>query len=176
MQIVPLGHNVDEIIHFAHTKLVAAGCLRDSVGLSWSLHNEDSLIGEDVTEWIAFNNEEITMVDPASLTSAPCQLLFDDRRLTNAAYYIWAGIPMAIFNGLSDRNTINLGRFVVMSDVTQFKEFKEFCYMGHIGEGLKWVQNNKQSAKEIVLKGQNYVERNYSKEKITGLWRNAIYN
>ena len=73
-------------------------------------------------------------------------------------------------------DAINLGKFVVMSDVHQFKEFKEFCYMGHIGEGLKWVQNNKQSAKEIVLKGQNYVERNYSKEKITGLWRNVIYN
>ena len=56
-------------------------------------------------------------------------------------------------------DAINLGKFVVMSDAHQFKEFKEFCYMGHIGEGLKWVQNNKQSAKEIVLKGQNYVEK-----------------
>ena len=37
--------------------------------------------------------------------------------------------------------------------------------MGHIGKGLKWVQNNKQSAKEIVIKGQNYVDKKYSKEK-----------
>jgi hypothetical protein len=73
-------------------------------------------------------------------------------------------------------DAINLGRFVVMSDANQFKEFKEFCYMGHIGEGLKWVQNNRQSAKEIVLKGQNYVENKYSKEKITRLWKNVIYN
>ena len=73
-------------------------------------------------------------------------------------------------------DAINLGRFVVMSDVTQFKEFKEFCYMGHIGEGLKWVQNNKQSAKEMVLKGQNYVDKQYSKVKITKLWRDIIYN
>ena len=73
-------------------------------------------------------------------------------------------------------DAINLGKFVVMSDVNQFKEFKEFCYMGHIGEGLKWVQNNRQSAKEIVLKGQNYVEKKYSKEKITRLWKNVIYN
>ena len=62
IQIVPLGYNVDEIIHFAHTKLVAAACLRDSIGLSWSLHKEDSLIGEDVTEWIAFNDEELAMI------------------------------------------------------------------------------------------------------------------
>ena len=114
IQIVPLGYNVDEIIHFAHTKLVAAACLRDSIGLSWSLHKEDSLIGEDVTEWIAFNDEEIAMISPVALTGAPCQLLFDDRRLTNAAYYIWAGIPMAIFNNLSDRETINLGRFFTL--------------------------------------------------------------
>ena len=114
VQIVPLGHNVDEIVHFAHTKLVAAACLRDSVGLSWSLHKEDSLIGEDVTEWIAFNDEEITMINPAELTNAPCHLLFDDRRLTNSAYYLWSGIPMAIFNNLSDRDTINLGRFATL--------------------------------------------------------------
>ncbi len=114
VQIVPLGHNVDEIIHFAHTRLVAAACLRDSVGLSWSLHKEDSSVGEDVTEWIAFNDKEIAMIDPTDLTSAPCQLLFDDRRLTNAAYYIWSGIPMAIFNDLSDRDTINLGRFATL--------------------------------------------------------------
>ena len=73
-------------------------------------------------------------------------------------------------------DAINLGKFVVMSDVHQFKEFKEFCYMGHIGEGLKWVQNNRQSAKEMVLKGQNYVDKQYSKEKITKLWRDIIYN
>ena len=73
-------------------------------------------------------------------------------------------------------DAINLGRFVVMSDVNQFNEFNEFCYMGHIGEGLKWVQNNKQSAKEIVLKGQNYVDKQYSKEKITKQWRDIIYN
>jgi len=48
--------------------------------------------------------------------------------------------------------------------------------MGHIGKGLKWVQNNKQSAKEIVIKGQNYVDKKYSKEKITKLWRKVIYN
>ena len=114
VQIVPLGHNVDEIVHFAHTKLVAAACLRDSVGLSWSLHKEDSLIGEDVTEWIAFNDEEIALINPAALTHAPCHLLFDDRRLTNSAYYLWSGIPMAIFNNLSDRDTINLGRFATL--------------------------------------------------------------
>tara|TARA_B100000315_G_C14434853_1_gene521917 strand:+ start:303 stop:515 length:213 start_codon:yes stop_codon:yes gene_type:complete len=64
----------------------------------------------------------------------------------------------------------------VLVEVDQFKEFKEFYYMGHIGKGLKWVQNNKQSAKEIVIKGQNYVDKKYSKEKITKLWRKVIYN
>ena len=73
-------------------------------------------------------------------------------------------------------DSINLGRFVVMSNVSQFKEFEEFCYMGHIGEGLRWVQNNKQTAKDIVLKGQKYVEEKYGKEKITELWKNVIYN
>ena len=107
VQIVPLGWNVDEIIHFAHTRLVAAACLRDTVGLPWSLHREDSEIGENVTELMAFNKEELTKVYPEDSQSSPCELLFDRRRLTNSGYYIWAGLPMAIFNNLSDRTTIN---------------------------------------------------------------------
>ena len=114
VQIVPLGWNVDEIIHFAHTRLVAAACLRDTVGLPWSLHREDSEIGENVTELMAFNKEELTKVYPEDSQSSPCELLFDRRRLTNSGYYIWAGLPMAIFNNLSDRTTINLGRLATL--------------------------------------------------------------
>ncbi|MFL2651574.1 MAG: hypothetical protein ACJ0HE_05260 [Anaerolineales bacterium] len=114
VQIVPLGWNVDEIIHFAHTRLVAAACLRDTVGLPWSLHREDSEIGENVTELMAFNKEELTKVYPRDSQSSPCELLFDKRRLTNSGYYIWAGLPMAIFNNLSDRTTINLGRLATL--------------------------------------------------------------
>ncbi len=120
VQIVPLGFNVDEIIHFAHAKLVAAACLRDAVGLSWSLHRDDSEPrnnppwGEDVTAWIAFNEQELLKIDPGSAESAPCDLLFDRRRLTNSAYYLWAGLPMALFNNLSDRVTINLGRIATL--------------------------------------------------------------
>jgi hypothetical protein len=120
VQIVPLGFNVDEIIHFAHTKLVAAACLRDAVGLSWSLHHDDSEPrnnppwGEDVTAWIAFNEQELLKIDPGSPKSAPCDLLLDRRRLTNSAYYIWAGLPMALLNNLSDRSTINLGRIATL--------------------------------------------------------------
>ena len=114
VQIVPLGWNVDEIIHFAHTRLVAAACLRDTVGLPWSLHREDSEIGENVTELMAFNKEELTKVYPRDSQSSPCELLFDKRRLTNSGYYIWAGLPMAIFNDFSDRTTINLGRLATL--------------------------------------------------------------
>ena len=116
IQIVPLGFNVDEIIHFAHAKLVAAACLRDLVGLSWSLHRDDSEPrnnppwGEDVTAWIAFNEQELKQIDPDGPDSAPCDLLYDKRRLTNSAYYLWAGLPMALINNVSDRATINLGR------------------------------------------------------------------
>ena len=120
VQIVPLGFNVDEIIHFAHAKLVAAACLRDSVGLSWSLHRNDSKPrnnppwGEDVTAWIAFSDQELQKIDPDGLDSAPCDLLHDKRRLTNSAYYLWAGLPMALINNLSDRATINLGRMATL--------------------------------------------------------------
>ena len=120
IQIVPLGFNVDEIIHFANAKLVAAACLRDTVGLSWSLHRNDSQIrnnppwGEDVTAWIAFNEDELRKVNPNGPDRSPCNLLYDRRRLTNSAYYLWSGLPMAIFNNLSDRTTMNLGRIATL--------------------------------------------------------------
>ena len=72
VQIVPLGWNVDEIIHFAHTRLVAAACLRDTVALPWSLLREDSEIGENVTELMAFNKEELTKVYPEDSQSSTC--------------------------------------------------------------------------------------------------------
>ncbi len=114
IQIVPLSYNVDEIIHFANTKLVAAACIRDTLGLSWSLHQNNSIIGENVTEWIAFNDREKSNIDPSNPNSKPCHLIFDNRRLTNSAYYIWSSIPIAAFNNLADRPTINLSRFFTL--------------------------------------------------------------
>ena len=68
-------------------------------------------------------------------------------------------------------DALNMGRFVIINENYQFKEFKEFCYFGNIGEGLNWLKNNKEEAKKMIDSGQKYVLENYSLNKITDKWK-----
>ena len=59
-------------------------------------------------------------------------------------------------------DSLNLGRFVIMSDAEQFSEFKNYCYFGDIGKGLEWLKDNKKLAIEMTSEGQKYVQKKYS--------------
>ena len=39
-------------------------------------------------------------------------------------------------------DALNLGRFVILSNVNQFEEFKNYTYFGDISEGLIWIKSN----------------------------------
>ena len=67
-------------------------------------------------------------------------------------------------------DSLNLGRFTILSDVKHFNEFKEFTYFGDISNGLDWLLNNISIAKQITANGQKYVNDNYSLEKICKQW------
>ena len=67
-----------------------------------------------------------------------------------------------------------MGRFVILSNVKQFKEFKHYTYFGDINKGLEWLKLNKAIALEKILKGQEYVNEFYSPETISQLWRKII--
>jgi len=71
-------------------------------------------------------------------------------------------------------DSLNLGRFVILSNVKQFKEFKHYTYFGDINKGLEWLKLNKAIALEKILKGQEYVNEFYSPETISQLWRKII--
>lgn len=71
-------------------------------------------------------------------------------------------------------DSINLGRFVLLSDVVQFKEFKNYTFFGDISEGLKWLKKNSHLAKNKVQNGQEYVNKNYSNEVTAKKWKDII--
>ena len=76
------------------------------------------------------------------------------------------------YNRITD--SINLGRFTIISDLNHLREFNNFCFLGNIGEGLKWSKENNFLAVEKVKKGFEYVKKNYSVATIAMNWKNII--
>lgn len=72
--------------------------------------------------------------------------------------------------------SLNLGRFTILSNVKQFAEFKNYTYFGNLNEGIKWLLNNPKEAMSKTIKGQNYVKENYSLERICKLWSSLLEN
>jgi|TARA_Y100000294_G_scaffold25615_1_gene21733 hypothetical protein len=77
------------------------------------------------------------------------------------------------YNRITD--SINLGRFAIISDLNHLREFNNFCFLGNIGKGLKWSKENNLLAVEKVKKGFEYVKKNYSVATIASEWKNIIY-
>ena len=77
------------------------------------------------------------------------------------------------YNRITD--SINLGRFAIISDLDHLREFSNFCFLGNIGKGLKWSKDNNLLAIERVKKGFEYVKKNYSVDTIAMDWKNIIY-
>ena len=77
------------------------------------------------------------------------------------------------YNRITD--SINLGRFAIISDLDHLREFSNFCFLGNIGKGLKWSKENNLLAIEKVKKGFKYVKKNYSVDTIAMDWKNIIY-
>ena len=73
-------------------------------------------------------------------------------------------------------DSINLGRFVLLSDVSQFIEFRDYTFFGDIGKGLKWLKKNSHLAKNKVIRGQKYIKEFYSPEAISERWKKIIEN
>ena len=72
--------------------------------------------------------------------------------------------------------SLNLGRFTILSNVKQFSEFEKFTYFGDISKGLHWLLNNNSKAKQITLDGQRYVNDNYSIRNICDKWLKVFQN
>lgn len=71
-------------------------------------------------------------------------------------------------------DSLNLGRFTIISPVPQFAEFKNFVYYGNIIEGINWYYNNQKLALKKTIQGQEYVKKNFSLSAISNQWVDLI--
>ena len=71
-------------------------------------------------------------------------------------------------------DSLDLGKFVIMSKADQFNEFKNYCYFGNIGKGLEWLKNNEKLAIKMISNGQKYVQKKYSIKDISEICEKLI--
>jgi len=71
-------------------------------------------------------------------------------------------------------DSINLGRFTIISDLDHLRKFEDYCFIGNIGQGLEWVKKNNNLAIEKVKKGLKFVRNNYDIKTISKQWEKLI--
>ena len=71
-------------------------------------------------------------------------------------------------------DSLNLGRLTIISKLTLTKDFERYCYLGDMGDGLKWVKENQQLAINMLTEGSKFVKNNYNITKISSEWKKLI--
>ncbi len=71
-------------------------------------------------------------------------------------------------------DSISLGRFTIISDLSHLRKFKNYCFLGNIGAGLKWAKENNILAIEKVKKGIKFIQNNYDVPSISMEWKKII--
>jgi hypothetical protein len=69
---------------------------------------------------------------------------------------------------------VQAGCFVVAEPHPSHEEFKDLVWIGNIYEGVIWAWENEREAMEKVVKAQDYINENYSMNRIGELWKKAI--
>ena len=71
-------------------------------------------------------------------------------------------------------DSINLGRFTIISNLGHLRKFEDYCFIGNIGQGLEWAKKNNSLAIEKVKKGLKFVQNNYDIATISKEWKKLI--
>jgi hypothetical protein len=67
------------------------------------------------------------------------------------------------------------GCFVICEPMPAYDEFKDFCWIGDLADGIEWYLKNPKKALEMTRKGQEYISKNYTIEQIGKLWERALH-
>tara|TARA_Y100000310_G_scaffold50601_1_gene46590 strand:- start:5 stop:1060 length:1056 start_codon:yes stop_codon:yes gene_type:complete len=72
--------------------------------------------------------------------------------------------------------SIMAGKFVITPEVENesWNEFKDYMWMGDVNEGIDWAINNKDTACQMIEKGQNYIRSRYHPKIIAQQWIDVI--
>jgi hypothetical protein len=71
-------------------------------------------------------------------------------------------------------NSLRAGCFPVCMDHPSYFEFRDFVWVGNFLTGLRWTDAFKDILNELVTKGQEYIELNYSPERIGLKWKTML--
>ena len=71
-------------------------------------------------------------------------------------------------------DSLNLGRLTIISKLPLTKDFEKYCFLGSIGDGLKWIKENKQLAINMLTEGSKFVKNNYNITTISNEWKKLI--
>jgi hypothetical protein len=71
-------------------------------------------------------------------------------------------------------DSLNLGRLTIISKLPLTLDFEKYCFLGSMGNGLKWIKENKQLAINMLTDGSKFVKNNYNIETISNKWKKLI--
>ena len=71
-------------------------------------------------------------------------------------------------------DSLNLGRLTIISKLPLTLDFEKYCFLGSIGDGLKWIKENKQLAINMLTEGSKFVKNNYNITTISNEWKKLI--
>lgn len=70
---------------------------------------------------------------------------------------------------------LRAGRFVVTpGGVPSWEQFRDFCWIGDVNEGVRWALNNREEACLKIAAGQAYTSERFTPSLITGRWMEAF--
>lgn len=86
-----------------------------------------------------------------------------------AAVVLLTGKPTASSNRIA--KAIRAGRFVVTpGGVPAWEQFRDFCWIGDVNEGVQWALNNREEACNKIRQGQRYISETFRPSSITARW------
>lgn len=106
--------------------------------------------------------------------AAPWSLKFEWHYIKQAALILLTGNnPGASTNRIV--KSIRSGRFVVTpGGIPSWEQFKDFCWIGDVREGVQWALNNREEACQKIALGQSYIRERFTPSLITEKWMEAF--
>jgi hypothetical protein len=72
-------------------------------------------------------------------------------------------------------DSLNCGRFVIAHPLPAYEELREYAWVGDsLAEGLRWLLRHPDEALQRVQRGQEYVAKNHSLERLGEFWLGAL--
>ena len=70
-------------------------------------------------------------------------------------------------------NSLRMGVFPISGGLPSAKEFRKFCWVGHVDTGLRFANQERQYLDDLVREGQDYIKK-FSPEEVGRQWKDLF--